>query len=124
MPASARVRERPPSSIVAARRHLHHRLPSSVDVALSPQRVARLHRLHAQIRLTYQCMLVPDDTTGVIPRGLDQDVLVTFLTIAYADVKAHKSVKGALECAVCISEFDDDETLRLLIYAAWRIREH
>ncbi|KAF0913312.1 hypothetical protein E2562_021962 [Oryza meyeriana var. granulata] len=47
-------------------------------------------------------------------RGLDQAVLATFPTMAYADVKAHKSVKGALECAVCISEFDDDETLRLL----------
>ncbi|XP_006660721.1 E3 ubiquitin-protein ligase ATL31-like [Oryza brachyantha] len=47
-------------------------------------------------------------------RGLDQAVLVTFPTMTYADVKAHKSVKGALECAVCISEFDDDETLRLL----------
>uniref|UniRef100_A0A0D9XEN0 RING-type E3 ubiquitin transferase n=1 Tax=Leersia perrieri TaxID=77586 RepID=A0A0D9XEN0_9ORYZ len=47
-------------------------------------------------------------------RGLDPSVLATFPTMAYADVKAHKSVKGALECAVCISEFDDDETLRLL----------
>uniref|UniRef100_A0A8R7U2I5 RING-type E3 ubiquitin transferase n=1 Tax=Triticum urartu TaxID=4572 RepID=A0A8R7U2I5_TRIUA len=34
--------------------------------------------------------------------------------MAYADVKEHKAVKGALECAVCLSEFDDDETLRLL----------
>ena len=31
-----------------------------------------------------------------------------------ADVKAHKASKGALECVVCLSEFDDDETLRLL----------
>ncbi|XP_020193386.1 E3 ubiquitin-protein ligase ATL6-like [Aegilops tauschii subsp. strangulata] len=35
-------------------------------------------------------------------------------TMAYADVKEHKAVKGALECAVCLSEFDDEETLRLL----------
>ena len=34
--------------------------------------------------------------------------------MAYADVKAHKAGKGALECAVCLSEFYDDETLRLL----------
>jgi E3 ubiquitin-protein ligase ATL6/9/15/31/42/55 len=47
-------------------------------------------------------------------RGLDAAVLETFPTMAYADVKAHKSVKGALECAVCLSEFDDDDTLRLL----------
>ncbi|KAF7033320.1 hypothetical protein CFC21_044430 [Triticum aestivum] len=47
-------------------------------------------------------------------RGLDPAVLETFPTMAYADVKEHKAVKGALECAVCLSEFDDDETLRLL----------
>ncbi|KAG2579400.1 hypothetical protein PVAP13_6NG277900 [Panicum virgatum] len=37
-------------------------------------------------------------------RGLDRAVLESFPTMAYAD----------LECAVCLSEFDDDETLRLL----------
>ncbi|RLN33439.1 E3 ubiquitin-protein ligase ATL6-like [Panicum miliaceum] len=47
-------------------------------------------------------------------RGLDAAVLETFPTMAYADVKTHKAGKGALECAVCLSEFDDDETLRLL----------
>jgi E3 ubiquitin-protein ligase ATL6/9/15/31/42/55 len=47
-------------------------------------------------------------------RGIDAAVLETFPTMAYADVKEHKAVKGALECAVCLSEFDDDETLRLL----------
>ncbi|CAN6218008.1 unnamed protein product [Urochloa humidicola] len=47
-------------------------------------------------------------------RGLDAAVLETFPTMAYTDVKAHKAGKGALECAVCLSEFDDDETLRLL----------
>lgn len=47
-------------------------------------------------------------------RGLDSAVLESFPTMAYADVKAHKAGKCALECAVCLSEFDDDETLRLL----------
>jgi hypothetical protein len=47
-------------------------------------------------------------------RGLDAAVIETFPTMAYADVREHKTVKGALECAVCLSEFDDDETLRLL----------
>ncbi|KAJ1290031.1 hypothetical protein BS78_02G210800 [Paspalum vaginatum] len=47
-------------------------------------------------------------------RGVDAAVLESFPTMAYADVKAHKAGKGALECAVCLSEFDDDETLRLL----------
>uniref|UniRef100_A0A0D9X922 RING-type E3 ubiquitin transferase n=1 Tax=Leersia perrieri TaxID=77586 RepID=A0A0D9X922_9ORYZ len=51
-------------------------------------------------------------------RGLDRAVLESFPTVAYADVKAHKGGGGGggvvLECAVCISEFDDDEILRLL----------
>ncbi|GJN03815.1 hypothetical protein PR202_ga21296 [Eleusine coracana subsp. coracana] len=47
-------------------------------------------------------------------RGLDRAVLDSFPTMAYADVKAHK---GVLECAVCLSEFDDDDTLRLLLPA-------
>jgi E3 ubiquitin-protein ligase ATL6/9/15/31/42/55 len=34
--------------------------------------------------------------------------------MAYADVRAHKAGKGALECAVCLTDFDDDDTLRLL----------
>ncbi|CAL5005691.1 unnamed protein product [Urochloa decumbens] len=48
-------------------------------------------------------------------RGLDPAVLESFPTMTYADVKAHKEGKGALECAVCLSEFDDDDTLRLLL---------
>ncbi|KAJ8492354.1 hypothetical protein OPV22_014075 [Ensete ventricosum] len=34
--------------------------------------------------------------------------------MAYAEAKALKVGRGALECAVCLSEFEDDETLRLL----------
>ncbi|KQJ97926.1 hypothetical protein BRADI_3g34170v3 [Brachypodium distachyon] len=35
--------------------------------------------------------------------------------MAYADVRAHRAgLKGELECAVCLSEFDDCDTLRLL----------
>ncbi|KAF9604768.1 hypothetical protein IFM89_010309 [Coptis chinensis] len=32
----------------------------------------------------------------------------------YSVVKGLKIGKGALECAVCLNEFEDDETLRLL----------
>ncbi|KAJ4962205.1 hypothetical protein NE237_022144 [Protea cynaroides] len=47
-------------------------------------------------------------------RGLDPAVIATFPTFAYADVKGLKLGKGALECAVCLNEFEDEETLRLL----------
>ncbi|VFQ69064.1 unnamed protein product [Cuscuta campestris] len=47
-------------------------------------------------------------------RGLDASVIETFPTFSYAEVKDHKIGKGALECAVCLNEFEDDETLRLI----------
>ncbi|RWW19501.1 hypothetical protein GW17_00016443 [Ensete ventricosum] len=47
-------------------------------------------------------------------QGLNPEVLETFPTLVYADVKGLKVGKGALECAVCLSEFEDDEELRLL----------
>ncbi|KAG1366556.1 E3 ubiquitin-protein ligase ATL31 [Cocos nucifera] len=47
-------------------------------------------------------------------RGLDSAVLETFPTLVYSEVKGLKIGKGALECAVCLSEFEDDETLRVL----------
>ncbi|KAK4778542.1 hypothetical protein SAY86_006070 [Trapa natans] len=48
------------------------------------------------------------------PRGLDQSVISTFPTLEYSKVKDLKIGKGALECAVCLCEFEDDETLRLI----------
>lgn len=47
-------------------------------------------------------------------RGLDASVIETFPTFTYAEVKDHQIGKGALECAVCLNEFEDDETLRLI----------
>uniref|UniRef100_A0A7N0V5G6 RING-type E3 ubiquitin transferase n=1 Tax=Kalanchoe fedtschenkoi TaxID=63787 RepID=A0A7N0V5G6_KALFE len=47
-------------------------------------------------------------------RGLDPAVLRTFPTFTYSEVKSHKIGKGALECAVCLNEFADEETLKLL----------
>nr|GLL48105.1 RING-H2 finger protein ATL11-like [Ipomoea trifida] len=49
-----------------------------------------------------------------VTRGLDTDFIDTFPTFLYSDVKGLKLGKGALECAVCLNEFEDDETLRLL----------
>ncbi|CAN0897105.1 E3 ubiquitin-protein ligase ATL6 [Linum grandiflorum] len=48
------------------------------------------------------------------PRGLDQAVIETFPTMIYSAVKGMKIGKEDLECAVCLNEFDDDETLRLI----------
>ncbi|KAL1536022.1 RING-type E3 ubiquitin transferase [Salvia divinorum] len=47
-------------------------------------------------------------------RGLDAEVIETFPTFTYAEVKDHKIGKSALECAVCLNEFEDHETLRLI----------
>ncbi|KAL9659412.1 hypothetical protein QQ045_024218 [Rhodiola kirilowii] len=47
-------------------------------------------------------------------RGLEPAILNSFPTFTYSEVKSHKIGKGALECAVCLNEFADEETLRLL----------
>lgn len=47
-------------------------------------------------------------------KGLDLSVIDTFPIFIYSDIKQLKIGKGVLECAVCISEFEDSETLRLL----------
>jgi E3 ubiquitin-protein ligase ATL6/9/15/31/42/55 len=47
-------------------------------------------------------------------RGLDASILETFPIFEYSVVKIHKIGKGALECAVCLNEFEETETLRLI----------
>ncbi|KAI4343233.1 hypothetical protein MLD38_027761 [Melastoma candidum] len=67
-----------------------------------------------------RCVGVPINPTGMsphciaAPKGLGADVLRSFPTFVYSGVKEHKVGKGALECAICISEFKDYEMLRLL----------
>ncbi|CAN7045485.1 E3 ubiquitin-protein ligase ATL31 [Brassica rapa] len=51
---------------------------------------------------------------STVARGLDAEMLETFPTFVYSEVKTQKIGKGALECAICLNEFEDDETLRLL----------
>ncbi|KAK8970791.1 E3 ubiquitin-protein ligase ATL6 [Platanthera guangdongensis] len=49
-----------------------------------------------------------------LQHGLDREVLESIPTLVYSEVKEHKIGKGALECAICLNEFEDDETIRLL----------
>ncbi|KAG2313169.1 hypothetical protein Bca4012_027737 [Brassica carinata] len=47
-------------------------------------------------------------------RGLDPSVIETFPTFKYSTVKTLRIGKEALECPVCLNEFEDAETLRLI----------
>lgn len=47
-------------------------------------------------------------------RGLDPAVVDAFPVFLYSDVKGLKIGSAGLECAVCLNEFESDETLRLL----------
>lgn len=47
-------------------------------------------------------------------RGLETEIIETFPTFVYSTVKGLKIGRAALECAVCLNEFQDDETLRLI----------
>ncbi|CAA7052432.1 unnamed protein product [Microthlaspi erraticum] len=47
-------------------------------------------------------------------RGLDASVIETFPTFRYSAVKTLRIGKEALECPVCLNEFEEEETLRLI----------
>lgn len=47
-------------------------------------------------------------------RGLNAEVIESFPTFVYSEVKTVRIGKGGVECAVCLCEFEDDETLRLM----------
>ncbi|XP_028771868.1 RING-H2 finger protein ATL11-like [Neltuma alba] len=48
------------------------------------------------------------------PRGLEPEIIDSFPTFVYSSVKGLKMGRTSLECAVCLNEFEDDETLRLI----------
>ncbi|XP_010435962.1 PREDICTED: uncharacterized protein LOC104719693 [Camelina sativa] len=46
-------------------------------------------------------------------RGIEKDVIIeSFPSFFYSEVKGLKIGKGGVECAICLSEFEDQETLR------------
>jgi E3 ubiquitin-protein ligase ATL6/9/15/31/42/55 len=47
-------------------------------------------------------------------RGLDPAVVATFPIVRYREIVEHKIGTGVLECAVCLTEFEDSDDLRLL----------
>ncbi|XP_047329342.1 RING-H2 finger protein ATL29 [Impatiens glandulifera] len=47
-------------------------------------------------------------------QGLDQTVIDSFPTFPYATVRDLRKESHSLECAICLSEFQDESTLRLL----------
>jgi Ring finger domain len=47
--------------------------------------------------------------------GLDQSLVEMFPVIDYMGIKGIKLGNGPLECAVCLSEFEDDDKMRLLL---------
>ncbi|KAL3837859.1 hypothetical protein ACJIZ3_022450 [Penstemon smallii] len=65
---------------------------------------------------SYPSAVLPQLAAAARARGFDQSVIeANFPTFSYSEVKDHKIGKGALECAVCLNEFEDDnETLRLI----------
>lgn len=52
--------------------------------------------------------------SGWRPPGLSVEMIGAFPTMTYAEAKGLRDGSGELECAVCISEFEEEEVLRLL----------
>ncbi|MCL7043894.1 hypothetical protein MKW94_009903 [Papaver nudicaule] len=47
--------------------------------------------------------------------GLDPSIVSSFPTFVYSSVKKHRRERSSrLECAVCLSEFNDDDVIRLI----------
>ncbi|WCJ29128.1 RING/U-box superfamily protein [Euphorbia peplus] len=46
--------------------------------------------------------------------GLDPSLIILFPTFNYSSVKNYQREKYGLECAICLSEFEDEDALRLL----------
>ncbi|KAF8379063.1 hypothetical protein HHK36_028490 [Tetracentron sinense] len=52
--------------------------------------------------------------TASVPSGLDPSIVSSFPTFVYSAVKDLRQDTCGLECAVCLTEFEDEDVLRLL----------
>ena len=79
--------------------------------------VSAYFRHYAEQHLSLAASTTNGSETGSmisVVHGLDPAVIATFAIFSYSSVKGIKIGQTALECAVCLNEFQDHETLRLL----------
>ncbi|XP_042475519.1 RING-H2 finger protein ATL2-like [Macadamia integrifolia] len=74
-------------------------------------RVRRARRRTTHIVFSFDAYAAPANNAVVPSRGLDESVLKSLPTFVYSSA-THGD--GVLECAVCLSEFEEDEKGRLL----------
>ncbi|CAI9303038.1 unnamed protein product [Lactuca saligna] len=73
------------------------------------------HYTERQLRLAGSTLnLSETGSMRSVVHGLDPAVIATFPSFLYSGVKGIKIGQTVLECAVCLNEFQDHETLRLL----------
>ncbi|KAM7488135.1 hypothetical protein LguiB_025619 [Lonicera macranthoides] len=74
------------------------------------RRRSNLHHRRRQLPAHYVFYVDPNSATPTVPTGLDPSVISSLPVFSYSS-QTHAT---ALECAVCLSEFEDNENGRLL----------
>jgi len=69
-------------------------------------------------RCTESRIIITTQTTTTVPcscaQGINKELLNTFPTLFYSNIKDLKKGEETLECAVCLTDFSDKDALRLL----------
>ncbi|KAL9682608.1 hypothetical protein QQ045_014410 [Rhodiola kirilowii] len=75
-----------------------------------------VHRVHVQNAHSraLTTALATNRQQAVTELGIDPEAINAFPVVKYSDVKDIQIGKGILECAVCLSEFGDEDLVRLL----------
>ncbi|KAI9097913.1 hypothetical protein K1719_025684 [Acacia pycnantha] len=79
-------------------------------VSLYSRQCGNRRRSRGHIDLTFP-MGLPGSGSRTQGRGVSSEIIQSFPTFVYSTVKVRR---GALACAVCLNEYEDDETLRLI----------